>query len=55
MHVYSIQTLMFFFGWLVFKTPKQGAQTTIHLAVSEDVKGVTGTYLMLCVTTIFVS
>ena len=29
-------------GWLFIKTAKQGAQTTIHLAVSEDVQGVTG-------------
>jgi len=29
-------------GWLVIKSAKEGAQTTIHLAVSEDLKGVTG-------------
>ena len=29
----------------MFKSTKQGAQTTIHLAVSEDVKGVSGTYV----------
>lgn len=31
-----------------FKTPEQGAQTTIHLAVSDEVKGVTGQYFMDC-------
>ena len=40
--VLLIKTLKFLFGWLVFKTAKEGAQTTIHLAVSEDVKGITG-------------
>ena len=34
-------------GWLLIKTAKEGAQTTIHCAVSEDVKGVTGTALIL--------
>ena len=33
---------MYLLGWLVFKNAKEGAQTTIYLAVSEDVKGVTG-------------
>ncbi|XP_063238020.1 retinol dehydrogenase 14-like [Bacillus rossius redtenbacheri] len=31
-----------------FKTPKEGAQTTIHLAVSEELEGVTGKYFMDC-------
>lgn len=31
-----------------FKTPKQGAQTTIHLAVSEELNGVSGKYFMDC-------
>ncbi|CAD6245283.1 GSCOCG00013630001-RA-CDS [Cotesia congregata] len=31
-----------------FKTPKQGAQTTIHLAVSEELEGVTGKYFLDC-------
>lgn len=31
-----------------FKTPVQGAQTTIHLAVSEDLNGVSGKYFMDC-------
>ena len=29
----------------MLKNSKEGAQTTIHLAVSEDVKGVSGTYI----------
>ena len=33
------------FGWLTYKTAKQGAQTSIHCVVSEDVKGVTGNIL----------
>ena len=37
------KVMKFLFGWLLFKTAKEGAQTTIHLAVSEDVKEVTGT------------
>lgn len=31
-----------------FKTPVQGAQTTIHLAVSDELNGVTGKYFMDC-------
>ena len=31
-----------------FKTPEQGAQTTIHLAVSDELKGVSGKYFMDC-------
>lgn len=31
-----------------FKTPEQGAQTSIYLAVSDDVIGVTGKYFMDC-------
>ncbi|EFN82737.1 retinol dehydrogenase 14 isoform X2 [Harpegnathos saltator] len=31
-----------------FKTPEQGAQTTIHLAVSEELNGVSGKYFMDC-------
>lgn len=33
---------------LFFKTPRQGAQTSIYAAVSEDLDGVTGKYLMDC-------
>ena len=39
---FLIQAFKFLTGWLAFKSAKEGAQTTIHLAVSEDVKGVTG-------------
>lgn len=31
-----------------FKTPEQGAQTSIHLAVSDELNGVTGKYYMDC-------
>lgn len=31
-----------------FKTPEQGAQTTIHLAVSKDLAKVSGKYFMDC-------
>ncbi|XP_071574274.1 retinol dehydrogenase 14 [Temnothorax nylanderi] len=31
-----------------FKTPEQGAQTTIHLAVSDELNGVSGKYFMDC-------
>ncbi|XP_034946615.1 retinol dehydrogenase 14-like [Chelonus insularis] len=30
------------------KTPEQGAQTTLHVAVSEEVEGVTGKYFLDC-------
>ena len=33
---------------LVFKTPWQGAQTTIYCAVSEELEGVSGQYLVDC-------
>ncbi|XP_011645492.1 retinol dehydrogenase 14 [Pogonomyrmex barbatus] len=31
-----------------FKTPEQGAQTTIHLAVSDELNGVSGKYFLDC-------
>ena len=31
-----------------FKTPMQGAQTSIHCAVSEEMEGVSGQYLADC-------
>lgn len=34
--------------WLFFKTPKEGAQTAIFLAISEKVEGVTGKYFADC-------
>lgn len=55
--VHTEITRYFFSGWLVFlkplahvsmylftKTPKQGAQTTIHCAVAREVEGVSGKY-----------
>ena len=33
---------------LFFKTPLQGAQTTIYCAVSAEMEGVTGKYLTDC-------
>lgn len=30
------------------QTPQQGAQTTLHLAVSDEVAGVTGKYFSDC-------
>lgn len=33
---------------LFFKTPEQGAQTTIYLAVSEELNNVSGKYFMDC-------
>jgi len=34
--------------WLFFKTPKEGAQTVIYLAISEEVAGVSGKYYVDC-------
>lgn len=33
---------------IVFKTPRQGAQTTIHCAVAEEVAGISGKYFGDC-------
>ena len=33
---------------LTFKTPMQGAQTSIYCAVSEEMEGVSGKYLADC-------
>ena len=30
--------------WLLFKSPVQGAQTTLHCALSSSLEGVTGKY-----------
>ena len=40
--------LIYFTIYLFGKRTKQGALTTIHLAVSEDVEGVTGVYFVDC-------
>ncbi|XP_046860998.1 retinol dehydrogenase 14-like [Xenia sp. Carnegie-2017] len=37
-----------FISHVVMKTLEEGAQTTIHLAVSEDVENVTGKYFVDC-------
>ncbi|XP_064485718.1 retinol dehydrogenase 11-like isoform X2 [Ornithodoros turicata] len=39
-----MNTLFFFFG----KTPQEGAQTSIHLAVADEVQNVSGKYFMDC-------
>ena len=44
-----IKIFKFFFGWLMFKSAKEGAQTTIHLAVSEEVKGITGNLYLITI------
>ena len=33
---------------IVFKTPSQGSQTTVHCAVAEEVSGVSGKYFGDC-------
>ncbi|XP_059474181.1 retinol dehydrogenase 13-like [Neocloeon triangulifer] len=43
--LYFIMKLLF--GFLI-KTPEEGAQTLIHLSVSEQVEGVTGKYFVDC-------
>ncbi|KAJ8710190.1 hypothetical protein PYW07_009556 [Mythimna separata] len=40
--------LVHFLCELMYKMPKEGAQTTIHLCVSEEVEGVRGKYFMEC-------
>ena len=35
-------------AYITFKTPWQGAQTTIYCAVSEEMEGVSGQYLADC-------
>jgi len=38
--------MKYLIGWLAFKTAKEGAQTSIYLAVSEDVKEISGMIYM---------
>ena len=40
--------LMYPLIWLIFKTPKQGAQTTIYCAVDEEIKDKSGRYYSDC-------
>ena len=46
-----LQTVLSILATPFAKTAKQGAQTTIHLAVSEDVKGISGSYFSDCAIT----
>ena len=43
-----LNTLMSPLLWLTFKTPKQGAQTSIFCAVDESLEGVSGKYFADC-------
>ena len=49
---FSIQRVFGYFfhmvGLVFFKTPWQGAQTSIYCAVSEEMEGVSGKYLADC-------
>ena len=47
-HIFLSSVLMSPFRWYFFKTPEQGAQTTIYCAVSEEMEGVSGKYLADC-------
>ena len=40
--VTPLQMIFLPIGMLVLKSPKQGAQTTIHCAVAEELDGVSG-------------
>ena len=44
----SLQQLFYYPTALLWKTPWEGAQTTIYCAVSEEMEGVTGKYLADC-------
>lgn len=45
--LFLFQTMLRILTWFMVKTPKQGAQTTIHVAVSKDLKGVSGKVIVL--------
>ena len=47
-HSFIGSGLLFPLRWYTFKTAEQGAQTTIHCAVSEEMEGVSGKYLRDC-------
>ena len=47
-HSFISSALFFPIHWYVCKTPEQGAQTSIHCAVSEEMEGVSGKYLRDC-------
>lgn len=42
---FILQTIV---GWMYFKSPHEGAQTTIHCAVCEETKGISGHFFMDC-------
>lgn len=43
-----LEPLVSFFTWLFYTTPREGAQTSIYLAVSESVAGISGEYFSNC-------
>ncbi|KAK7866957.1 hypothetical protein R5R35_014731 [Gryllus longicercus] len=45
---YGIDKIVHFLFGLFFKSAEEGAQTSIHLAVSEQVEGITGAYFSDC-------
>ena len=45
---YPLQVIVNLLRPFFFKTTKQGAQTTIYCAVSEEMEGVTGQYMADC-------
>ena len=44
----TLESMLMSFMFLFFKTPTEGAQTNIYLAVSEEVEGVSGLYFADC-------
>ena len=48
-HIFLIQNIItYLICTLAGKTPLQGAQTTIYCAVSEEMEGVTGQFVVDC-------
>lgn len=43
-----LEPVVTFFTWLLYMTPREGAQTTVHLAVADEVAGVSGAYFANC-------
>ena len=43
-----VQRISYYPSFFFWKTPLQGAQTSIYCAVSEEMEGVTGKYLADC-------
>jgi len=46
--VVSFRILVNAFQWVLFKTTKNGAQTTLYAAIDPDLNGVTGLYFSDC-------